>query len=775
MIVSEELTERDIQTVIHRLGIEPKGRTDSNGWTTIKSPLRDERNPSFGINLQTGAWKDHGTDESGDLVTLTERVQNFDTKEAISWIKEQTDLSGALYSPPSNGSSRKTKPKKQAKFWTDDNIKLLSDGQKRLKGNPDHEVIKQAKQYDCLSLDTLQFFGVGLIEKWQKDWLAFPYKTGCQLYRREDGKVIRSLKGSSPGESFFGSRKVDGNADTLYIAKSPRECMLLYQQYGNRADVIGIATGEQGKLSSTQIESLKNEISASNYSNIYVFMDCDSEAAEITAKSFCGELSNALNRKIQLVNIHSETGGAFKDITECIQSGMDEESFNIMLEDAKEFVNAKNAEDATLEKQLDIQTAPEIPNQVYNKIPGRLKNLCSLIEPRHRRDVFLIAALPVISSQIPNVLAAHRDRYYSPDVFVQIVAGPGMGKGEATKSKGLAFVADNKIREAAKREREAYDGEGELPKKQSLFIPANASSRKMLDRLEANDGQGLIFENEIDTLINATKQDWGNYTDTVRKSFHHESLSIIRTDGEFYIENPRLSVCLTGTFDQFKTMFESAENGHFSRYALYTFDAPREWQSHRPTKQSKMLIESVENSSKELYEMYQRLSRRQDPLFIALTESQWQAIDDTFAEKMQIIEDLGLSSHLHASNNRAAIIALRLAMIFTVLRANDEDPNRLVMEKSLTPSTPDMEAALLLADIFIKHAIRLYHILPEAKTNDSKGERFQNFLAKLPYKFTTAKAVEVGEQLNIPERTVKYWLSNDENINKERYGHYAKM
>lgn len=337
MILSDELTPRDIETVLHRLGIEPNGRTDDKGWTTIKSPLREERNPSFGINLQTGAWRDHGTDESGDLVTLAERVQNYDTKQAINWIKEQTDLAGALYSPPKNGStSNNTKSKKEPEnFWTPERILSLSEAQQRLKENPDHEVIKQAKKYDCLSLDTLQFFGVGLIEKWSKDWLAFPYQTGCQLYRREDGKVIRSLKGSSPGKSFFGSRKIAGDKDSLYIAKSPRECMLLHQQYGHLADVIGLATGEQGKVSTGQIESLRNEISASSYSNIYVFMDCDSKASYITAKSFTKELSNALEREIYIVNIDSYSGDSFKDVTDCIRAGMDQQTFNNMIDHAE--------------------------------------------------------------------------------------------------------------------------------------------------------------------------------------------------------------------------------------------------------------------------------------------------------------------------------------------------------------------------------------------------------------------------------------------------------
>ncbi|HKK45647.1 MAG TPA: DUF3987 domain-containing protein [Balneolaceae bacterium] len=785
-ILSEELTPHDIETVLHRLGIEPKGRTDSNGWTTIKSPLRDERNPSFGLNLQTGAWRDHATDESGDLITLAERIQNMDTKQAIGWIKEQTDLSGVLYSPPKNGSYN-PKPKKSEKFWTDDKINSLSEAQKRLKENPKHPVIEQAKSYDCLTLETLQFFGCGLIEKWKKEWLAFPYKTGCQLYRREDGKIIRSLKGSSPGESFYGSRKTNGDKPALFIAKSPRECMLLYQLYGNRADVIGLATGEQGNISIKQIQWLKTQISASDYGKIITLLDCDSEAALITAQSLATEIKELVgNVDASYVNLDKASEGEFKDITDCVQVGMSSDLLWDLITNGEQ-VKATKATPATpasgntLEEQLDVATAPPIPAQVYDNLPEMLKTRCSLITEAHRKDVFLVSALPVIAAHLENVLAGHVDGYYTPDLFTLIVAGPGTGKGVSSKAKAFGSELNRQLIEQSKREIENWETTPdeekagmERPKERSLLIPANSSSRAIYDTLEANGGNGLLFENEIDTMLNATSQEWGNFSDICRKAFHHESISINRKKERYWIEDPRLSICISGTFDQFKNMFESAENGHFSRYGMYTFDVPRIWQSHRPTKRSRSLDESVETASKELYHIYQRLNSRSVPLYIDLTDEQWQAIDDTFSEKMQIIEDLDLSSHLHASNNRAAVLALRMASIFAVLRANEDSPNRLAGEDSLSPTMADMKAALSLADIFIKHAIRLYYILPKSDDSNTKGERYKKFIVMLPNKFETSDAYEVAESLDIPERTVRHWLSTADEFTRIKRGHYEK-
>jgi hypothetical protein len=444
-------------------------------------------------------------------------------------------------------------------------------------------------------------------------------------------------------------------------------------------------------------------------------------------------------------------------------------------------LNATNAKCNEAFSEFDIETAPPIPVEVYQNLPKRLKNLCSLIDDQTRKDVFLISCLPVISSQMPNVLAYHRDKWYAPDILAQIVAGPGQGKGMASKGLQMGLVTDDEIRSKARAEIKRYsmlpDKEKVTippPQMKSLIIPANASSRKMLDRIQANGGNGLIFENEIDTLINATKQEWGNYTDTVRKSFHHEPLSIIRTNGEYYIQNPRLSILLTGTFDQFKKMFESAENGHFSRYALYTFKRPMEWRSHKPNKRSYSLYQSVRDSGQAMYDMYKRLSGRDNPLFISLTDDQWQHIDDTFSQKMEVIQELGLSDYLHASNNRMPIIALRLTSLFTVLRLNDSRPEDIEELNEVTPTREDFTAGLYLANTLTEHAVRLFYVLPESDSNP-KGKRFEEFCSVLPTKFETADALLAGEELNIPERTIKYWLSKDESFTRIKRGEYKKM
>jgi len=347
-MISEKLTPTDTKIILNALGIDANGKA----WQTIKSPLREENDASFGLNVETGAWKDHATGETGDVITLIERINHLETKQAVDWLKKHVDLGDTLHKATANGKVKKIEP-----FWNEYRKEFIKMGMKRIDKEPGHRLLTIAKEYDCLELATLQKFGCGIVEKWGADYLALPYATGCQLYRREGEKIIKSVKGSTPGASFFGIKQLAGR-DTLYIAKSPRETMLLNQLFSESADVVGLCTGEQGNISKKQFEALRNEISASKYSHIYIFLDCDTEAALKTALSFESEVRKVTgNGNISVVNIHEVTG--FKDITDCVRGGMDKNSFSALLEDTVKDQNLNVDNKRPLELEEFYSCAPE--------------------------------------------------------------------------------------------------------------------------------------------------------------------------------------------------------------------------------------------------------------------------------------------------------------------------------------------------------------------------------------------------------------------------------
>ena len=59
----------------------------------------------------------------------------------------------------------------------------------------------------------------------------------------------------------------------------------------------------------------------------------------------------------------------------------------------------------------------------------------------------------------------------------------------------------------------------EEPPLRMLLIPANSSATAVYQTLNENNGIGLIFETEGDTLANTFNSDYGNYSDGFRKAF----------------------------------------------------------------------------------------------------------------------------------------------------------------------------------------------------------------------------------------------------------------
>jgi hypothetical protein len=166
------------------------------------------------------------------------------------------------------------------------------------------------------------------------------------------------------------------------------------------------------------------------------------------------------------------------------------------------------------------------------------------------------------------------------------VADAGIGKGALTLCRELVAPINRHLHELSKRLEQEYkeamnayikgkkDSGRSMPAEppmRMLVIPANSSASSFLKILGDNDGIGLLFESEGDTLSQALKSDYGNYSDVLRKAFHHELVSLSRRKDREYCEvaNPRVSVALAGTPEQVRRLIPDAENGLMSRFCFY--------------------------------------------------------------------------------------------------------------------------------------------------------------------------------------------------------------
>jgi hypothetical protein len=224
---------------------------------------------------------------------------------------------------------------------------------------------------------------------------------------------------------------------------------------------------------------------------------------------------------------------------------------------------------------------------IYNQLPPILKDCVNALKDPNDKAVFLIGALAVISGLMPNVQGVYDNKPIYPNLYAYLIGPYGSGKGALNYCSYLVKPTHDTKRDKAKELAATYESEMEIykehlklfkkgsthikpvkpdpPKTLLKFIPANNSKSGLIVLLLDNDGNGIIFETESDTLSDALKQDYGGFSEVLRQAFHHEPVRYFRKVDNVYIEieSPKLSVALSSTLDQVLTLIPTAETVYF--------------------------------------------------------------------------------------------------------------------------------------------------------------------------------------------------------------------
>lgn len=464
---------------------------------------------------------------------------------------------------------------------------------------------------------------------------------------------------------------------------------------------------------------------------------------------------------------------------------------------------AQNEQPETDETEIlneKFLNTPCIPDEVYQHLPSLLKSGTDVFQARRERDTFLTGALAVLSGCLNSIWGTYDQRTVYTNIYVFIIAPPASGKGAMTFSKELAMALHRKIKQenkeawqiyhhemrqyrATMRSRQADDPspEPELPKKPKnkvLLIPANSSSAAVISLLEQSDGAAIICETEADTMGNSFKQDWGGYSDLLRKAFHHEPVSLSRkTNNEFLeVENTRISLALSGTPSQVQGLITSSEDGLFSRIIFYAFKVKPVWRDVSPQNfgsddESVSLTDHFKLLSQEVLSMVEYLD--QSPTEFRLTDGQWEFLNRNFSQWLQEVS-VFVNEDATSTVKRLGLIVFRIAMTLTAIRKFE---GRLT-DAVVTCSDVDFQSAVALSEVYKEHAILMFSTLKASK-GSKLDHNLKSFFDALPdnKEFTRQQAIAIGQKLGIKERTVAKYLKNllgsflQQPI---KYGHYRK-
>jgi len=107
-----------------------------------------------------------------------------------------------------------------------------------------------------------------------------------------------------------------------------------------------------------------------------------------------------------------------------------------------------------------------------------------------------------------------------------------------------------------------------------------------------------------------------------------------------------------------------------------------------------------------------------------------------------------------ATIRRLGLIAFRIAMVFTSLRLLETGD---FSEKQVCTDS-DFQTALSMVRILVKHSSHVYSELPEDIKPAKPKDRKEQFLDKLPEKFSRQDYLELAKSLSIPVRTAEKYI-----------------
>ena len=478
-------------------------------------------------------------------------------------------------------------------------------------------------------------------------------------------------------------------------------------------------------------------------------------------------------------------------------------------------VSADNAEMRNLRKTstFDTEAGDEERFMYYETFSeklsfGELPSLVSDVVATQRtpedQDKVLLPSLVLWSGQMPNVKGLYFRTLVSPPIYAILNAPSGIAnKGVVEACRQLVMPIEWEIRREQQQEQADYERqsaeyqalpvkerkgatEPKEPKYRSVFIAGNSSAAVVYDGLEANGGRACIFETEADTLASVLSQEWGQWSDLLRRAYHHERLSLSRKNDHLHIviDHPELSVLMTCTPGQIPVLLPATqvENGLSNRFLFYCLRGASGWKS--PFENVDEPLDDVMLKIGQRYlELYHALQKRVDsPLEFTLSESQKYKFNKFFSSLYT--EQTGMNgTDLSAFIFRLGLSTFRIAMTLTVLRCADREPMFEPLSNVLVCLDTDFNAALTIANTLINHTSHVWaNLLPHVDkllTNGVKlSDRERQFFAELPDDFTTDIWKDVAEKNHIPVRTAERYIGNFNNkchlISRVQNGVYKK-
>lgn len=415
----------------------------------------------------------------------------------------------------------------------------------------------------------------------------------------------------------------------------------------------------------------------------------------------------------------------------------------------------------------DENDLPLFPKEVYEHLPPFLDRVVkSAISPSDR-DILLTGSLSVLSATLSKVCGVYDERIVYPNLYLFVSADAGMGKGALTLCRELVSPINAELHAISKQlMAECENSKERKVSMRTLIIPANSSASAFINTLSDNDGVGLMFETEGDTLTQTLKSDYGNYSDTLRKAFHHEPVSLCRRKDREFIELdcPKLSVVLAGTPGQVRSLIQDSENGLLSRFMFFNVKFEKNIRNV-------FAVTDIQKSKTEVFrqlgEQYKELSGKIQREASAYEIGIPPLMHGHFMEHYNRLNNEcceAIGNKMQGVVRRNALIAFRIMMILSIIRHMTDSyyhPMPEGLSLRLECSDEDYHTALIITETLLHHSAYMFRQLEKPASSvlaNGRNDRRELLYSMLPGSFTKQEYLSLVRLLGFSESTCNKWI-----------------
>ena len=428
-------------------------------------------------------------------------------------------------------------------------------------------------------------------------------------------------------------------------------------------------------------------------------------------------------------------------------------------------------------------------NSVLESMPKMLSKPVQLMNTVDEKLMGLYAVTTIAGSLMPNVWFNYNDMITYPQIMMLIVYPPASGKGKVklffrlvnginkeqiSENNALLkeYYADLEIYKKAKKN----DGT-KAPKKPRvplLTIPGNTTSSKLIEQLAENDGEmaGLIMESEIDGLTNMMGNQHGRDNSMVlRKAYHNETISQMRKNNaeHLVVNTPKLSILITGTPSQVSGLFQSNQDGTFSRFTILQGGGKSKWKDVKPCDTCKPLEPQFDVFGTDFYFLYREL--REKNIKVDFNENQWKISKEVGEKWHSLCEEEG-GEYATSIAKRHMNMVFRIAATISVVRYSENKSNA----NTVICSDTDFQSAFWLVEQSFHSALDIFKTLPgEIETGNTTVDSFFDIL---PDEFQTRELAPLNKKLKISQRSMSRYLKTLVETGKLKFlkkGNYQKI